>query len=225
MFGKNPIRKPLKGSGEELEIQEIFPTIQGEGFYAGVPSVFIRLGGCNLNCSFCDTEFESFESRSLSEILDEVDALSGDEKKDRRRNLVVITGGEPFRQPIEKLCTRLIEKNYKVQIETNGTIYRDIDEKVKIVCSPKNNGNGYGKIREDLIRRINSFKFIISAFDKRYEDVPDMGQKEYNIPVYVQPMDEYNSEKNKSNMARALSLSEKRGYNLSLQLQKILKIK
>ena len=76
MFGKNPIRPPEKGDGSILFVQEIFPTLQGEGPLAGVPAVFLRLGGCNLACSFCDTEFESFKEWKLEDIIAEVKKLS-----------------------------------------------------------------------------------------------------------------------------------------------------
>lgn len=72
MLGQNPIRPPITGDGTQLFVQSIFPTIQGEGPAAGIPSVFIRLGGCNLACSFCDTEFESFEEMALGDILSTV---------------------------------------------------------------------------------------------------------------------------------------------------------
>ena len=76
MHGTNPIRPPVTGDGAMLEVQHIFPTLQGEGPYAGVPAVFIRLGGCNLACTFCDTEFESFKVMGVREIVEKVDALS-----------------------------------------------------------------------------------------------------------------------------------------------------
>ena len=72
MFGKNPIRKPENHDGNFLKIQEIFYTIQGEGIYSGYPAVFVRLGGCNLACKFCDTEFETFQEMNIIEILSEV---------------------------------------------------------------------------------------------------------------------------------------------------------
>ena len=78
MFGKNKILKPENHDGSSLDVQEIFATFQGEGPFVGYPSVFVRLGGCNLACDFCDTEFDSFARKSLDEILAEVLQLARD---------------------------------------------------------------------------------------------------------------------------------------------------
>lgn len=180
--------------------------------------MFIRLGGCNLACTFCDTEFESFEPVPLENILTRVEQLASEDKK-RIRHLVVITGGEPFLQPIGKLCEKLIEAGFKVQIETNGTLYRELPEDVDIICSPKNNGKGYFAIRPDLRERISAFKFIISATNKDYAGIADVGQGD--TPVYVQPMDEYDAEKNRNNLALATKLATGQGLRLSLQVHKI----
>lgn len=216
MFGKNPKRPVEKGDGTNLLVQEVFPTLQGEGPNVGMPAVFVRLGGCNLTCSFCDTEFESFKKSSLDDLMEKVRKFN--------HKLVVITGGEPLRQPIEKLCDVLIEEGYKVQVETNGTLFRNLNLAVEIICSPKNTGAGYFPIREDLLRRVNSFKFIISKNAKEYAEVPELGQSKYDISVFLQPMDEYDEVKNKINMAYAVELCMKFGYRLSLQTHKILGI-
>ncbi len=220
MKGDNPIRKPVSGDGLTLDVQEIFPTIQGEGSRTGQVAIFIRLGGCNLACKFCDTDFEDFESMQLEDILSKVELFARD-----TIDLVVITGGEPFRQPIEKLCNDLIDKKYKVQIETNGLIFRDINKKVEITCSPKNVGNGYRAIRGDLLERLSVIKFIISKSNSLYNKVPEVGQMVYNIPVYLQPMDEFDKKKNMDNAKYTLELSKKYEYNISLQIHKILGIK
>ena len=212
MFGKNPKRKPVGGKGDVLEVVSIFPTLQGEGPYAGWPAIFIRLGGCNLACSFCDTEFEDFRAMTLAEIISEVKRFYDKQK------LIVITGGEPLRQPIESLCTELIKLDYKVQIETNGTLYRQLPSEVEIVCSPKTQNS----LRPDLLERINAFKFLISADNPDYDHVPEVGQGGVKTPVYVQPMDEYDEFKNARNLERASGLAREHGYKLSVQLHKII---
>lgn len=235
MRGMNPIRPPVKSDGQMLEVQHIFATIQGEGPYAGWPAIFVRLGGCNLACAFCDTEFESFKTMNISDIVVEVVGLSrpllnpppkGGGKnlgkgEGKKVELIVITGGEPFRQPIEKLCDMLLAEGFTVQIETNGTLYRSLPEGVEIVCSPKNTGTGYFPVRPDLLARVNAFKFLISAHNKDYAQVPDIGQNG-TIPVYVQPMDEGDAAKNAANVRLAVSLAQENGYRLSMQLHKII---
>lgn len=208
MFGKNPIRKAAHGDGCNLDVVSIFPTLQGEGPYAGWPAIFIRLGGCNLTCSFCDTDFETYQGMKLEEILAEISS------KQTNQKLVVITGGEPFLQPINKLCEELIKLGYKVQIETNGTLFRDIPEAVEIICSPK----AVSSIRPDLHERVTAYKFVISSSNPDYNHVPFETEK----PIYVQPMNEYDVEKNMRNIEYTRDLALEKGYNLSLQLHKIL---
>lgn len=247
VFGDNPIRSPVKGDGSTLNIQNLFATLQGEGMYAGYPAVFIRLGGCNLACTFCDTEFESFKPLAVAEIVNQVIHLSHSSYTfqsetsqvfsheipqsgngmtsfkwgKRIRHLVVITGGEPFLQPIETLCQALLAAGFKIQIETNGTLYRELPASVDIICSPKHNGKGYFPVRADLLARINALKFIISASNPHYSTIADVGQ-DPDMPVYVQPMDEYNAQKNQANLKRATELACQYGYRLSLQIHKII---
>lgn len=224
MKGNNPKRSPVKGSGDMLDVKSLFATLQGEGPYAGWPAVFVRLGGCNLACAFCDTMFEDFETRPLEEILREVNELAAGESGTRLRHLVVVTGGEPLRQPIEKLCARLLEAGFKVQIETNGTLYRDLPQAVEIVCSPKSVNGTYAPLRPDILARASALKFLISARQPGYDGVPDLGPAGQNIPVYVQPMDEEDDAAKQENLSKALELSMKNGYRLSLQLHKSLGI-
>lgn len=218
MFGNNPIRPPVMNDGSSLDVQEVFPTFQGEGPHTGVPAVFIRLGGCNLACSFCDTEFESFTSTPLPALLENVKALACNDIQQRVKHLVVITGGEPFRQNITPLCEALVAEGFTVQIESNGTLYRALPEGVQIVCSPKNTGTGYHAVRPDVLRHTIALKYIISVSREGYTDVPDIGG---TTPIYVQPMDEYDAAKNAANLARAKTLVLQRGYRLSLQTHKI----
>jgi len=224
MMGNNPIRKPTQSDGQTLEVKHIFPTLQGECIYAGWPAVFVRLGGCNLACKFCDTEFEDYAAMGLAALIARVESLACDARGKRVRQLVVITGGEPLRQNIAPLCEALIASGFIVQIETNGTLWRELPEAVKIVCSPKSTGGAYHPIREDLLPRISAFKFLLSAGDAAYSSVAEVGQSRYKTPVYVQPMDEYDAAKNLANRKLAVALAEEKGYVLSLQIHKILGI-
>lgn len=218
-FGRNPKRPIVNGTGESLYVKHIFRTLQGEGPFVGEPAIFIRLGGCNLACNFCDTEFEGYETITLEKIIAQVLEFSSNIIK-----LVVITGGEPFRQPIELLCKKLLALNFTVQIETNGTLYRTLPKDVFIVCSPKIILNEYTPIRQDLLEHISAIKFLISKNLSGYDKIADIGQSKYNIPVFVQPMDENDQILNELNTKLAIDLCIQTGARLSLQIHKILGI-
>ena len=225
MFGQNIKRKPVFSNGNKLDVQEIFPTLQGEGPFVGRPSIFLRLGGCNLACNFCDTEFESFKEMSIERIMLEIKNLSKNKNGKISHKLVVITGGEPFRQPIEQIVEKCLESGYDVQIETNGTIFREINPKASIICSPKTTNGKYAALHPELLPRITALKFILSKNQADYKTVAEIGQTQNQIPVYVQPMDEYDETKNQENIEYAREYAENHGYYLSLQTHKILNIK
>lgn len=224
MLGKNPKRSPNPGNGEVLEVKKIFKTIQGEGPFVGMPAIFIRLGGCNLACEFCDTDFENYRQLTLDKIIAEVERFRTNSAKENIVGLVVITGGEPLRQSITLLCQKLIYLNFIVQIETNGTLYRPLPKEVYIVCSPKAGKNGYSFIREDLLPYINAIKFIVAKNISAYNNIAEVGQTKYNIPVYIQPMDQNNELLNKENTIFAIELAHNWGYRLSIQTHKVLGI-
>lgn len=101
-----------------MKVVEIFKSIEGEGKRAGLPATFIRLYGCNLNCSYCDTRYgcegNTYTSLTLSEILYKVEELDC-------KN-VTITGGEPLiHEGVYDLISALLENNYNINIETNGS--------------------------------------------------------------------------------------------------------
>jgi len=105
-----------------LRIAEVFPSVQGEGLRLGEPTLFVRLAGCNLRCSFCDTKYARTggEMRTRDSVLAEV----------RKIRLVFpapwvcLTGGEPLLQDISGLVRDLKKEGLKVQVETNGTVDR-----------------------------------------------------------------------------------------------------
>ncbi|MDG1437189.1 MAG: 7-carboxy-7-deazaguanine synthase QueE [Rickettsiaceae bacterium] len=224
MLGDNPKRPPVKGDGTTLFVKSIFKTLQGEGPHAGVPAIFIRLGGCNLACSFCDTEFEDYQELSVPEIVKTIEDLSLNPSGNRSVGLVVVTGGEPFRQPINAFCQKLLDCGFAVQIETNGTLYREIPDQVDVICSPKVSNAKYLSVREELLPRITALKFLISTNIKDYASVPELGQTKYNIPVYVQAMDEYEEDINLANQKMAVDMAINNNYKLSYQVHKRLGI-
>ena len=146
MFGQNPIRK-IDHTPEDgrLAVQEVFYTIQGEGPFSGCPAVFIRLAGCHLACTFCDTEFESgIANRLTPDEVAQMVMLSTIGVPGRAQKLVVLTGGEPMRQATGALCALLLQRGVEhIQIETAGNLWDDslLDlinaDKVSLVCSPK----------------------------------------------------------------------------------------
>ena len=101
-----------------MQITEIYKSIQGESTHAGLPCVFVRLTGCNLRCSWCDSEytFTGGQRRTMEEVMEEVERLSPG------GGLVEITGGEPMLQEREvvPLMQRLLDAGYTVLLETSG---------------------------------------------------------------------------------------------------------
>ncbi len=106
-----------------MKISEIFFSIQGEGRLTGVPSAFVRATGCNLRCSFCDSEYTSW--RPAGEPLSVADVLARLEAFPTRH--VVVTGGEPLIAPeVEALCAGLRERAYHITVETAATVFKPI---------------------------------------------------------------------------------------------------
>lgn len=107
----------------KLRIAEIFHSVQGEGQWAGVPSTFVRVSGCNLRCVWCDTPYASWNPEGPVQTIEEILAVVDERKLDH----VVLTGGEPMLfDPIEDLATALKAKRKTITIETAGTINRDL---------------------------------------------------------------------------------------------------
>jgi len=102
-----------------MKIAELFYSIQGEGKRTGVPSVFIRLAGCNLACSWCDTPYASRPEKVIEQSIDEILA----ETERYACPFFVLTGGEPMlAEDLPELVERLKEKGKHITIETNATI-------------------------------------------------------------------------------------------------------
>ena len=88
-------------------INEIFFTLQGEGAHSGIPAIFVRLSGCNLQCPWCDTEFEHFEEMSAEQITETALSLYAYDNEGRRK-MLVLTGGEPSLQFVLRQMVRVL---------------------------------------------------------------------------------------------------------------------
>ncbi len=136
-----------------LKINEIYLSIQGESSYAGLPCVFVRMTGCNLRCTYCDTEYAFYEGKdfSVEDVLAEVAGYGC--------RLVEITGGEPLVQDEEcrRLMTALCDGGYEVMLETGGSLpINNIDSRVKIVMDLKCPSSGM--MKKNLYDNINFLK-------------------------------------------------------------------
>lgn len=125
--------KTIKNNNNQLRINEIFYSIQGESVYAGLPCVFIRLTYCNLRCSYCDTEYAFYEGdwQSFEDIIHEIEKYNC--------KLVEITGGEPLLQEnVLILMTHLCDNGYTVLIETGGHMsIENVDPRVRRIMDLK----------------------------------------------------------------------------------------
>jgi len=148
-----------------MQITEIYKSIQGESSFAGLPCVFVRLTGCNLRCSWCDSEytFSGGQRMRVQEVIDEVEQLSP------RGGLVEITGGEPMLQERELVAAieRLLEDGYTVLLETSGERpLKDVPKRVvKVVDVKCPNSGAPDTFRMENLAALTSrdeVKFVLS---------------------------------------------------------------
>jgi organic radical activating enzyme len=228
MLGKNKVEEHTDNPAI-FEVNSVFQTIQGEGPLSGHAATFVRLAGCNLRCSWCDTEFEKRTFWGVESLSDRVEGMT------RPGGLVVITGGEPCRQEISSLILSLSDRERRVQIETAGTIWRNGLEECTVVVSPKTH-----KIDPRIEALQPSYKYVIRATDNFTDrgfpitnTQDDRGRKvalaepHPNHPtsdIYLTPCDEgpLNHVANQANRAKVVELAMKYGYVAQLQIHKLL---
>ena len=219
-------------------VHSIFHTIQGEGPFAGEPAVFVRLAGCNLQCPACDTEYTSRRMvMTPPEVYDDLGAAicqtaiaSGEIKC----TLVVITGGEPFRQNIQPLVCHLLFNGLRVQIETNGSLYPGDafpfhHPNLTVVCSPKTS-----VVHKKLVEHVAAFKYVATAASIAADGLPVHALEHPNAKglyrppsdwqgtIYLQPVDEQDPVLNSLNLKQCIASCMQHGYRLCLQLHKII---
>jgi 7-carboxy-7-deazaguanine synthase len=149
-----------------MQIIEIYKSLQGESSYTGLPCVFVRLAGCNLRCSWCDSEytFKGGQRMSLEEIEAEVQRLSPE------GGLVEITGGEPLLQEREAIALmgRLLAVGYTVLLETSGErplegVPAAVVKVVDVKCPASGEGDTFRMENLAALGRQDEVKFVIAS--------------------------------------------------------------
>lgn len=232
-----PIEKRRESDGSSLEIHSVFNTIQGEGPFTGHAAVFIRLAGCNLQCPACDTDYTTDRWNSTPFAV-----LQFVREMREPPSLVVITGGEPFRQNIHPLVELLLAEGYTVQIETNGTLppptigfaemcSLDTNESNRcfVVCSPK-----AGKVNPATAAVTCAYKYVMAQDSVAADGLPTLAldhsaspcvarpHKDFKGVIYLQPCDDKDDKINEANLQACVNSVVMYPYVLQLQVHKII---
>lgn len=236
---KNPINSSLNNQAPEkrrvdilIDVHSIFYTIQGEGPFSGTPAVFVRLAGCNLQCPACDTEYT--QGRRAMRVVDVVAAVAVT-ARGKYQGLVVITGGEPFRQDIGNLINLLVAHGFYVQIETNGTLpapeipfnrFPHEHAGAYIVVSPKGS-----HVTTQIETYACAYKYVLTAGEVDTDGLPirvldhpcstRVARPQEGVPVYIQPADVQDALRNRDNLQICIASCLRHGYLLQLQTHKL----
>ncbi len=155
-----------RDSGATMQITEIYKSLQGESTHAGLPCVFIRLTGCNLRCSWCDSEytFQGGHKMAVEDVLAEVSRLSP------QSSLVEITGGEPMLQEREvvPLMLRLLDGGHTVLLETSGErplerVPAGVIKIVDVKCPNSGEGDTFCIENLETLSAHDEVKFVLSS--------------------------------------------------------------
>src|SRR5712691_2731781 len=162
-----------------MVITEIFRSIQGESTHAGLPCIFVRLTGCNLRCTWCDTAYAFYGGTKMNvdEVIAQVEDLSGASPdasagmsgSAQRISLVELTGGEPLLQPeVAPLAERFLAAGYTVLIETSGErrvadLPREVVKIVDVKCPDSGEADTFRIENLEALDRKDEVKFVISS--------------------------------------------------------------
>jgi organic radical activating enzyme len=197
----------------KLPIHETFQsTVQGEGYWTGSLVDFIRLAGCPVRCSWCDTGYADggkdlpHNPHSIAELLAEL-------KSPR----VVISGGEPFiHKHLPELVQALLDIDKQVSIETSGSYWQEVSQQVWITLSPKQHISPNYPVQERFWTRANEIKLVIST-GQELDFYREYLASSLNLPIYLQP--EWNNRSSTIPITMEL-LKQNPSYRLSLQTHK-----
>ncbi|AKP73475.1 7-carboxy-7-deazaguanine synthase [Piscirickettsia salmonis] len=203
-----------------LRINELFYSLQGEARTVGLPTVFIRLTGCPLRCTYCDSAyaFTGGERLSLDQIIIQVQAY--------QVRHVTVSGGEPLTQPnVFELMRRLCDLGYEVSVETSGALpIEEIDVRVMKVVDIKTPGSGEHQRNRyenfDYITRHDQIKFVIC--DRQDYDWAVVCVNQYDLSSLCEVLFSPSYEQLKGAELADWILTDQLDVRFQLQLHKIL---
>lgn len=193
------------------KVNEIFESIQGEGYHTGLPVIFIRLAGCSMGCKWCDTKY----CQKVNETLTAKQILQRIELSYIKKN-IVITGGEPFEQDLYQLVDLLTNNCYNVHIETNGAheISREISIRSWITVSPK------AYVKSSSLDIANEIKLVITN-ESDIERAKKMISHHKKDFFYLQPE---SGKKDATKLCLKACLEDPR-FRLSAQVHKLIDVR
>lgn len=164
--------------GSKLPLIDQFYSVQGEGYHMGKAAYFIRIGGCDIGCKWCDTKFSwNFKFHDFTNIKDIVTKAANN-----KADAVVVTGGEPSRYNLTQLCSALNEINIETHIETSGA-YPLRGNWNWICLSPKKQNPPHGSIYS----KANELKVIISTIEDLKWAEENANLVNNDCKLYLQP--------------------------------------
>ena len=187
-----------------MYITEIFKSIQGEGTRAGLPCIFVRLTGCNLRCTWCDTAyaFHGGQKFTVDEVMDRIELLnSRPDGSSAGITLVELTGGEPLLQEeIYPLAEQLLAVGYTVMIETSGERFvgrlpKEVIKIVDVKCPDSGEPDTFDPRNLDELTANDELKFVISSrrdyeFAKEFTETHRLAERVREVlfsPVHDDP--------------------------------------
>ena len=196
-------------------VNDIFYSLQGEGHNTGRAAVFIRFAGCNLRCSFCDTEFDTYCEMTAEEIVASISTYPA--------RFTVLTGGEPTLQVDEAFVDLLHQHGFEVAMESNGT--RPAPNNLDwLTVSPKISGEKW-KV-ESGWRLPDEVKVVFDEDTVPETYLPSLSTLHLSPILYLQPCDTGNAERNAIIINRCIDyIKEHPRWRLSLQTHKLIGFK
>jgi 7-carboxy-7-deazaguanine synthase len=214
-----------------MVITEIFRSIQGESTYAGLPCIFVRLTGCNLRCTWCDTAyaFHGGKKRSIDDVVARVAELAGGNSA-----LVELTGGEPLLQPeAVPLAERLLAAGHTVLVETSGErpiseLPREVVKIVDVKCPDSGEGGTFRMENLEALDAKDEVKFVIASrrdyeFAREFMKLHDLAARVRQVlfsPVFADPKGTW--QELEARLLAEWILADRLPVRLGLQLHKFI---